>query len=73
MGEPIENVYKLVGARINELRQARRLTLEQLGARIGHHKSSVSNMERATQRIPLHVLQQISSVLGVTLRDLLPP
>src|ERR1044071_9855941 len=64
--------YKLLGTRIAELRNASKLTQAQLAERIGSARTSITNLERGRQLMPVHQLLRISEVLQVDLKDLIP-
>ena len=52
------------------LREAKRLTQEQLGGRIGRSVDTVSNIERGINATRIEVAHQIAIELGVALPDL---
>jgi transcriptional regulator with XRE-family HTH domain len=64
--------YKLLGARIAQRRASTRLTQAQLAERIGSARTSVTNLERGRQQMPLHQLLRIAEVLQVDLKELIP-
>src|SRR5574341_1605912 len=64
--------YKLLGATIARRRNSVRLTQAQLAERIGAARTSVTNLERGRQQMPLHQLLRIAEVLEVDLKDLIP-
>src|SRR2546426_5932917 len=64
--------YKLLGIRIADLRNASKLTQAELAERIGSARTSITNLERGRQQMPLHQLLRISEVLQVDLKDLIP-
>jgi transcriptional regulator with XRE-family HTH domain len=72
---PPTEIYALAGKRIREVRLATRpkLTQDQLGQKIGLSRTSITNIEKGRQKIFLHILAGIASVLGVPLNQLLPP
>src|ERR1700736_3457850 len=65
-------LYRLVGRGVRERRGHLEITQEELGERCGLSRTSVTNLERGRQKVPLHQLQRIADVLDVDLRDLLP-
>lgn len=67
-----ESLYKIVGARIRELRDSRGLTQASLASRVGLERSSIANIEAGKQKIPLHVLYRLAISLGVDVGGLLP-
>src|SRR5260370_19597811 len=68
----IARFYLLLGRRIAERRNASKLTQAQLAERIGSARTSVTNLERGRQQMPLHQLLRIAEVLEVDLKDLIP-
>lgn len=60
-----------VGARLKQLRQARRLTQEQLAERAGLSYKFIGELERGKANPTLTTLSAISTALGVALVDLL--
>jgi transcriptional regulator with XRE-family HTH domain len=70
--EAIDWFYTQVGGHIRRTRAGAGLTQLNLADRIGLTRSSVANIEGGRQRIPLHTLVAIASVLNAPLGDLLP-
>ena len=60
-----------VGARVKQLRQARRLTQEQLAERAGLSYKFIGEVERGRGNPTLTTLAALSDALGVVLVDLL--
>ena len=60
-----------IGRRVRQLRLARGMTLDDLGAAIGRAPSQVSTLENGKREAKLSQLQQVATVLGVSLADLL--
>jgi transcriptional regulator with XRE-family HTH domain len=72
-----EPVYRLVGKRIAEAREAKGLSqlelTKQLQARgVTIQRTSITHIERGVQRVMLHSLYDIAGVLGVSIGKLLP-
>lgn len=59
-----------VGMRIREIREKRKITLEELGNKIGKSKSFISKLETGKKPINLENLQLISKALDVDVTDL---
>jgi transcriptional regulator with XRE-family HTH domain len=63
------------GNRLRRLRQAKKLTMEQLAEAVGVSKSYIwaleNNPEQRTQRTSATVMNSLAKALGVTLQDLL--
>ncbi|MCB1735187.1 MAG: helix-turn-helix transcriptional regulator [Gammaproteobacteria bacterium] len=69
----IERVYKVIGARIKEQRKALPMTQEALSDQSGIGRSSLAHIETGSQRVMLHQLYAIASVLECDVANLLPP
>jgi transcriptional regulator with XRE-family HTH domain len=70
-----ERLYALIGERIRNLREQatpKRMTQAELAASVGLERTSITNIERGSQKVPLHVLYRICIALGATLVELLP-
>lgn len=67
------NVSKYIGSRIKEYRKKRKLTQEQLGAKIGVKHNTVSSYESGTNEPEQNILFEIAKVLDVSINDLFPP
>ncbi|MDG5472612.1 helix-turn-helix transcriptional regulator [Jeotgalibacillus sp. ET6] len=62
----------MIGKNIIQLRKEKGLTLSELAEKAGVSKSYLSNIERNLKHNPsIHVMEKISSVLGVELKFLL--
>jgi XRE family transcriptional regulator, master regulator for biofilm formation len=62
----------MIGKNIYEIRKRRGLTLTELAERAGIAKSYLSNIERNLNKDPsINVIEKISSVLDVDLKELL--
>ena len=69
-------LYEALGLKLKALRepegQRGKLTQAELARQIGLERTSVTNIERGNQKVPLHVLYRICEALGVNIYDLLP-
>lgn len=63
---------KEVGMRIRKIREEKKLSLEELGDRIGIGKSYMSRLETGKKPINLKNLQLIANALDVDVTDLFP-
>lgn len=68
----VADFYGEFGSRVRQAREAQRLSQAELARRIELSRTSVTNIERGTQRVPLHYLITIADALGVTPMTLLP-
>jgi len=67
-------LYQLVGRRIRNIRLQRipKLTQATLASLLRVERTSITNIEKGTQRPPLALLYRVSVELGVSLADVLP-
>ena len=65
-------LYRAVGLRVRECRDALNMTQDTLAGRAGLSRSSIANLERGRQYVPLHVLLAVADALNVELAHLLP-
>lgn len=69
-----DDFYKAFGELLRKVRRnaPRRVTQAKLAAEVGLSRSSIANIERGRQRVPLHLLFDLAAVLRVPPSDLLP-
>jgi transcriptional regulator with XRE-family HTH domain len=69
-----EILYRYIGKRLKEVREAREgpLTQEILSVKVGLKRTSITNIELGIQRPPINVLYEICDVLGVEPAIVLP-
>jgi transcriptional regulator with XRE-family HTH domain len=72
-----KRLYAALGTRLKRLREADggpdgKLTQGALAREVGLERTSITNIERGNQKVPLHVLYRICEVLQVPVADLLP-
>lgn len=70
-------LFKEVGQKIRQLREAQtggraRLTQAELAEMVGLERTSITNIERGNQKVPLHVLYRICEVLRAPVSDVMP-
>lgn len=70
-------LFKEVGQKIRLLREAQaggqaRLTQAELAEMVGLERTSITNIERGNQKVPLHVLYRICEALRVSVSDVIP-
>src|SRR5262252_7262130 len=69
-------LYQALGHKLKALREPEgrrgKLTQAELARQIGLERTSITNIERGNQKVPLHVLYRICEALGVNVTDLLP-
>jgi len=69
-------LYRRLGARIRDLRteglSGGKLTQAELARAVGLERTSITNIERGIQKVPLHVLYRICEVLETPISEVLP-
>ena len=65
-------IYKEVGRRLRHARKAAELTQDAVSERVGLSRTSITNIEKGRQRIPLHVFFLLASAVDVSPAALLP-
>ena len=66
-----EEIYKIIGCRIRDARRKRLITQESLATQLNLTRTSVTNIEKGRQKLLVHTLIQLSTVLGTTTAELL--
>lgn len=72
MTEEAAKLYTLVGKSIRSARTQKGISQDKLAKAVRLTRTSITNIEKGRQRILLDTLWQISSILEVTVMDLLP-
>lgn len=67
----MEDVKKLVGVRIRQLRKQRKLSQEELGYKSGLHYTHIGAIERGEKNWSIDTLVKVAGGLNVTINDLL--
>jgi transcriptional regulator with XRE-family HTH domain len=65
-------IYGFLGQLVRLRREALQITQNDLARRVGVARTSISNIEKGRQRIPVHVLFALADALGVEMASLLP-
>src|SRR5437899_1560593 len=65
-------MYEELGRRVRRARETAGLSQAELAQRIGMSRTSVTNIELGTQRVPLHVVFDLASALDTSVNRLLP-
>jgi len=71
-------LYRTMGRNIRELRVTKQgangsLTQAELAKAVGLERTSITNLEKGSQKVPLHVLYAVCHVLNADVVDVLPP
>ena len=64
--------YRTLGRSVRKAREKAKLTQSKLGEAIGLSRTSVTNLEKGRQHIPLHLLFAIGEAVGRDAGTLLP-
>ena len=70
-------LYEILGQRLRELREkvgqgSARLTQAGLADKVGLERTSITNIEKGSQKVPLHVLYKMCESLGAEINEVLP-
>lgn len=68
----MDDFYREFGQRVREARRARGMSQAVLARRIGVGRTSVTNIEKGQQHIPLHLLVLLAQAVGTAPAALLP-
>jgi DNA-binding XRE family transcriptional regulator len=71
-------LYKALGERLKVHRERQdtargKMTQAKLAQEVGLERTSITNIERGNQKVPLHVLYRICEALQVPINEVLPP
>jgi transcriptional regulator with XRE-family HTH domain len=74
MATKIEPFYETLGSQIQQAREQRKMTQEQLGRALTppSTRASIANIENGKQRVLVHTLAQLAESLGVQIEVLIP-
>jgi transcriptional regulator with XRE-family HTH domain len=68
----MEGLYREFGELLRTHRRQAGLTQNQVAERVGLARTSITNIERGQQHVPLHQLFRLASAVGVQPAELLP-
>ena len=68
-----QDILKVFGNRIRQLRLEMRLSQEELAEKAGVHRTYIGMIERAEKNITLCNIEKIASALNIRLTDLFDP
>lgn len=66
----MEDVLRLVGGRIKDIRRSMGLSQDQLGEKCGFHNSYIGGVERGERNVSLENLAKIADALHVEMKEL---
>lgn len=67
-----DTLYKHIGRLVKFYRQASKVTQDELAERVGVTRTSITNIESGSQKLPLHLLFRICAALNLEAADILP-
>jgi len=71
-----ERLYSSLGAKIKQLREGgegrKRMTQAELAQLVGLERTSITNIEKGVQKVPLHILYRVCEVFNVDIIAVLP-
>lgn len=72
-----KRLYQALGERLRAVRESQnsargKVTQARLAKEVGLERTSITNIERGNQKVPLHVLYRICEALQVPIGELLP-
>ena len=67
-----QKLYEAVGRRVREARKAAKLTQEDLATRVSLTRTSVTNIEKGRQKVLLHTIFDLASVMKIPANRLIP-
>lgn len=70
--EPQKRIYIELGKRIREARENKRLSQADLASSSFLSRTSITNIEKGRQHLPLHTLYAIANALEIKMVELLP-
>lgn len=71
MPKPIEPIYRLLGAKVEQIRTALGWTQEELAKKVGLVRTSIVNLEAGRQRVLLHDVERFAKAFNTTPKNLL--
>lgn len=71
MSKPIEPVYRMAGAKIEQFRKLLGLTQEDLAQKVNFSRGSIANIETGKQRLLLHDVEVFAAAFGTSPKNLL--
>ena len=66
------DIRKLLGSRIREIRQKKRMSQEELAFKSELHRTYISDIERGNRNVSLKNIEKIAKALKVAIRELMP-
>jgi transcriptional regulator with XRE-family HTH domain len=67
-----KNLYEEIGSRIENFRKEKKLTQKELADKVGLTRTSIVQIEKGEQRVPIDKLYKIAKAVNLKVYDLLP-
>lgn len=67
-----ERLYSYIGEQLRTHREKRGMTQQELADLVSLERTSITNIERGKQKLPIHVLFCVCDALGVSPSDVMP-
>ena len=71
MAKQIEPVYRLLGAKVEMMRNTLGWTQAELATRIGMSRASIASLETGRQRLMMHDVEKVARAFGTTPKHLM--
>lgn len=65
-------IYKVIGDKIKSKREELKMSQLELSENLNISRSSISNIEVGRHQVPLYILYEISQVMGIDIKELIP-
>lgn len=65
-------LYRLIGKTIREIRRSEKLTQAELAKILNLTRTSITNIEQGTQKLPLHILYRFCLRFRLSIDEILP-
>ena len=72
LAEPKGAFYEQLGLSLMKARRQRRLTQGRLAAAVSVSRTSITNIEKGRQIVPVHLLAKLAQTLNIPIGDLVP-
>ena len=69
MRQPVEPVYRLFGAKVEQIRNVLGWTQADLAKKIGQSRAALANIEGGKQRVLLHHVEAFAKAFGMTAKE----
>lgn len=66
------DIRKMLGSRVKELRQKKKMSQEALAFESGLHRTYISDIERGTRNVSIKNIERIAKALDISLKELMP-